>query len=231
MLTDFGLVRALEERRVRGRTGSLLGTPQYIPPEVWKGKPASPASDQYALACVLVEMLTGKVLYDGPTPWAVMAKHGAPPELPAKWPEDSPTGLDTALRKALAQESGERFESCRRLFIEAISPSTALKRVEVVQAEKGPTDGPVAKIDEMNITLAPGVEMVFVRVPAGEFWMGSSDFAEDARGNEKPNHVVFLEDYWIGKFPVTNAQYGFFNMATKNNQNGSISKVKGTTPQ
>ena len=90
MLTDFGLVRALESGGVGTRTGSLLGTPQYIPPEVARVNRLPPASDQYALACVLVEMLTGKVLYDGPTPWAVMAKHAASPELPAKWPEVPP---------------------------------------------------------------------------------------------------------------------------------------------
>ena len=60
--------------------------------------------------------------------------------------------------------------------------------------------------------------------------MGSSDFAEDARGNEKPNHVVFLEDYWIGKFPVTNAQYGFFNMATKNNPKWKYKQSQGNYP-
>jgi len=59
----------------------------------------------------------------------------------------------------------------------------------------------------MTITLAPGVEMVFLRVPAGEFWMGSDDSDKEAKKHEKPQHKVYLDEYWIGKYPVTNAQY------------------------
>ena len=68
VLTDFGLVKAMENSGMNTQTGMTPGTLPYIAPEIWKGEPASPASDQYALACVLFEMLTGKVLFEGPTP-------------------------------------------------------------------------------------------------------------------------------------------------------------------
>jgi len=67
---------------------------------------------------------------------------------------------------------------------------------------------------EMTITLAPGVEMVFVRVPAGEFSMGSTDDDPGAFDDEKPQHRVHLDEYWMGKYPVTNAQYAAFEKAT-----------------
>ncbi|OQY99430.1 MAG: hypothetical protein B6D41_01490 [Chloroflexi bacterium UTCFX4] len=47
--------------------------------------------------------------------------------------------------------------------------------------------------------------MVFV--PAGEFTMGSADSATDAFDDEKPQHAVYLDDYWIDQHQVTNAQY------------------------
>jgi formylglycine-generating enzyme required for sulfatase activity/predicted Ser/Thr protein kinase len=48
-------------------------------------------------------------------------------------------------------------------------------------------------------------EMVFV--PAGEFLMGSSDADKDAGSDEKPQHTVYLDAFWIDKYEVTNAQY------------------------
>ena len=51
-------------------------------------------------------------------------------------------------------------------------------------------------------------EMVFV--PAGVFLMGSTKEDELAREDEFPQHEVYLSDYWIGKFPVTNAEYQHF---------------------
>ncbi|MDE3089330.1 MAG: SUMF1/EgtB/PvdO family nonheme iron enzyme [Chloroflexota bacterium] len=50
-----------------------------------------------------------------------------------------------------------------------------------------------------------GAPMMFV--PAGEFRMGSSDADKDAQDNEKPQHVVSLDAFWMDKFSITNAQY------------------------
>jgi formylglycine-generating enzyme required for sulfatase activity len=46
-----------------------------------------------------------------------------------------------------------------------------------------------------------------VLVPAGEFTMGSSASDSQAYGDEKPQHTVYLDAFWIDKFEVTNAQY------------------------
>jgi len=109
VLTDFGLVKAMEAIGMGSRTGVMLGTPQYIAPEVWHGQPATPASDQYALACVLVEMISGKPLFDAPTPWAIMEKHSEPPDLPPSLTA-MPNTLMSILR-ALSVNPDERFES------------------------------------------------------------------------------------------------------------------------
>lgn len=81
----------------------------------------------------------------------------------------------------------------------------------------------IANIDksqnEMSITLAPGVDMVFVRVPAGPFLMGTSEnqasiiypyLTFSNMRIEQPQHEVYLEEYWIAKYPVTNIQYTAF---------------------
>lgn len=62
--------------------------------------------------------------------------------------------------------------------------------------------------DELILTLTPGVELSFVRVPAGVFTMGSDESKDpDAFDNESPQHKVHLDEYWIGMYPVTNRQY------------------------
>lgn len=68
---------------------------------------------------------------------------------------------------------------------------------------------------DLHLTLAAGVELILVPVPAGEFLMGS-DRKQDpqARDNELPQHTVMLDEYWIGKYPVTNYQYQAFVRAT-----------------
>ena len=63
---------------------------------------------------------------------------------------------------------------------------------------------------EMTLTLAPGVTMAFVRVPAGEFTMGSNDGYDD----ERPPHRVRLDEFWMGKYLVTVAQFAAFVRAT-----------------
>ena len=61
------------------------------------------------------------------------------------------------------------------------------------------------------LPLAPGVEMAFVYVPAGEFLMGSDPVQDEFAGSEEmPQHRVWLAEYWIGKFEVTNNQYKVF---------------------
>ncbi len=66
--------------------------------------------------------------------------------------------------------------------------------------------------NETVISLAPGVEMSFMRVPAGKFLMGSpNDIGFD---DEHPQREIYLDEYWMGKTPVTNLQYQAFINAT-----------------
>ncbi len=68
----------------------------------------------------------------------------------------------------------------------------------------------------MTLKLAPELEMIFVQVPPGPFLMGSDPAVDpQARPSEIPQHVVTLDGFWIGKFPVTNQQYLAFVKATR----------------
>jgi formylglycine-generating enzyme required for sulfatase activity len=61
--------------------------------------------------------------------------------------------------------------------------------------------------DLWTIQLSQQISMEFIRIPAGEFLMGSGDDDQMAHPSEKPQHPVFLSEYWVGKIPVTEEQF------------------------
>lgn len=108
-VADFGLVKDLHDV-----TQSVMGgmTPAYAPPELFDGRPTT-ASDQYSLAIVYQEMLTGERPFTGKTPAQLAAEQmKGRPQLTAL-----PFGDQQVVAKALAKESKLRYESCR-LFVD-----------------------------------------------------------------------------------------------------------------
>jgi serine/threonine-protein kinase len=113
-LTDFGIARAADASG-HTRAGDLLGTPSYLSPEQALGKPATGASDLYALGVVAHEMLCGAKPFDKPTPIATAMSHihEAPPPLPDDVPED----LAGVIEDLLAKDPQERPENARAVAI------------------------------------------------------------------------------------------------------------------
>lgn len=86
------------------------------------------------------------------------------------------------------------------------------------------------------LTVTTPIQMELVRVPAGEFMMGSDPAIDkDALENEQPQHRLSLTEFYIGKYPVTNAQYSLFVKATdygipRHWENDRVPKGKGDHP-
>ena len=113
-LTDFGIARAADASG-HTRAGDLLGTPSYISPEQALGRPATGASDLYALGIVAHEMLCGAKPFDKPTPIATAMSHihEEPPPLPDDVPED----LAGVIEHLLAKDPRDRPENARAVAI------------------------------------------------------------------------------------------------------------------
>src|SRR5262245_41444974 len=113
-LTDFGIARAVDASG-HTRAGDLLGTPSYISPEQALGRPATGASDLYALGVVGHEMLCGAKPFDKPTPIATAMSHihQAPPPLPDDVPEDVAGVIDDLL----AKDPHDRPENARAVAV------------------------------------------------------------------------------------------------------------------
>lgn len=130
MLSDFGLAHltdAAKDYYIEGTDKHILGTLPYIAPELWEGTPATPASDVYALGCVTYEMITGKLLFGGPTTPAIIKAHVHGAQLPAEWPLDTPEELTAVLTRAVTGDPTQRYDGVEA-FLEALE---GLQTIEV----------------------------------------------------------------------------------------------------
>jgi hypothetical protein len=115
VLADFGIARAVEggpEGRLT-QTGTSLGTPVYMSPEQAAGEPELDGrSDQYALGCVLYEMLAGRPPFTGVRADSVMRQHLVETPTPISQLRPTvPVELGATLAKALAKAPADRFET------------------------------------------------------------------------------------------------------------------------
>ncbi|MBK6781877.1 MAG: protein kinase [Gemmatimonadales bacterium] len=132
VVADFGVARGLcdacEPAGSVTAPGMAVGTPDYMSPEQASGDPVLDArSDQYALACVLYELLTGLPPFTGSGPRATMARHATEPPPPprARRPE-LPAPVEQALLRALAKEPADRFATVAEFCEALVTPLSGL---------------------------------------------------------------------------------------------------------
>jgi hypothetical protein len=113
VVSDFGVARALAEAGATQMTvtGVAVGTPAYMSPEQATGDPVDARSDQYALACVLYEMLTGEMPFSGSTARSIIAKHVSTPAGPVSALRPSAGRWDRAVQRALSKIPADRYAS------------------------------------------------------------------------------------------------------------------------
>jgi serine/threonine-protein kinase len=120
VLADFGVAHAvteLSDDRIT-RTGTSVGTPAYMSPEQVTGERSlDQRSDQYALGCVLYEMLAGQPPFTGPTGDVVVRQHltAEPPNITAIRP-GVPTQVVTTLERALSKTPADRFDTTGQMM-------------------------------------------------------------------------------------------------------------------
>jgi serine/threonine protein kinase len=116
-IVDFGLARvvdAVDSDRLTA-SGITVGTPKYLSPEQARAeKDTGPAADQYALACILYEMLAGEPPFDGPDATAIAMRHAhAVPTPLLLRRESTPATVHAAVMRALAKLPAERYADIR----------------------------------------------------------------------------------------------------------------------
>ncbi|MET9603566.1 serine/threonine-protein kinase [Streptomyces sp. NPDC006512] len=107
-LVDFGIAAG------RGTTPGVAGTPAYMAPEQWQGRPASPTADVYAATATFFEFLTGRKPYDGENFAELAVQH-----IEAPVPEtEAPEPVRPLIRRGLAKLPEQRPENAEAFVAE-----------------------------------------------------------------------------------------------------------------
>jgi serine/threonine-protein kinase len=129
-LGDFGAAK-LESSTAPSETqhGQVFGTPHYMSPEHARGLATDRRTDIYALGCVLFEMLTGAVPYDGATPFDVLTQHIHNPIPAIESPRGPlPDAVEKLIVRAMAKRIEERYQTAAELAVDLERAATALAR-------------------------------------------------------------------------------------------------------
>jgi serine/threonine-protein kinase len=106
-LLDFGLARAQDDVALT-KSNLLFGTPEYMAPEQASSGPVGAKADLYAFGCVLFEMTTGRLPFEG-APTGLIYKHVyEPPPRPKKLRPELPTSLETLVLRLLHKDPERR---------------------------------------------------------------------------------------------------------------------------
>jgi serine/threonine protein kinase len=113
-LTDFGLTkRFAQASRALTATGQFVGTIDYVAPEQVEGQDIDGRADQYSLACVMFECLTGAVVFGETSDVATLFAHvqQPPPPVTSLRP-DLPVEVDEVMGRGLAKRPDDRYATC-----------------------------------------------------------------------------------------------------------------------
>jgi serine/threonine protein kinase len=148
-LMDFGIAKALQGGAQMTRTGTMVGTPEYMSPEQAEGRPIDQRSDNYSLGVMLYQLLTGRVPFQAETPTAVLLAHlTKAPQPPTLLNPSIPPAVEAVVMRSLAKRPEERFPTAgelARALAQAASgaPAPAYVPPTVIPGHPTPTPPPV----------------------------------------------------------------------------------------
>ncbi|GER88022.1 hypothetical protein KDW_21840 [Dictyobacter vulcani] len=115
-LADFGLVKRVGDDNGLTLTGYLIGTPEYMAPELAENE-AAPSSDVYALGILMYQLLCGRVPFTANTPIGIYLCHIRDiPTPPSTYNPAIPAPVEAVIMRALEKNPRRRFQSAQELY-------------------------------------------------------------------------------------------------------------------
>jgi len=229
---DFGLAKVVglegdSHETTVTQGGRIVGTPAYMSPEQARGKPADHRTDIWSFGCILYQMLTGRLAFDGETATDVLA-HII--EREPDWdalPPDTPAYLRALLRRCLEKDLAKRLGD--------------IAEAAVVMSEAGvagATRPVAARAKARNIALAMGaVALVALGLVAGRFALQgpAPSSTEEIRLVVLPlKNLGPAEEQWLADGiteEITTRLHWIRNLAIIGSYSASQYKDKGTSPR
>jgi serine/threonine protein kinase/tetratricopeptide (TPR) repeat protein len=170
-IMDFGIARSLKTKGITA-TGVMIGTPEYMSPEQVEGKEVDQRSDIYSLGVILYEMVTGRVPFEGDTPFTIGVKHKSetpkdPKELNTQLPED----LDRVILRCLEKDREKRYQSAGEVRAELTRIEKGIPTTEIEIPKKKPlTSREITVTFGLKRLLIPAIAIIAVAVIGVIIW-------------------------------------------------------------
>jgi len=154
-IMDFGIARSLRAKGITG-SGVMIGTPEYMSPEQVEGKEADQRADIYSLGVILYEMVTGRVPFEGDTPFSIGVKQKSEiPRPPKEIKEQIPEDLNRVILKCMEKEKENRYQSVGELHSELMNLEKGIPTTERIVPERKP-------LTSREITVTLGLKKLLV---------------------------------------------------------------------
>jgi len=124
-VTDFGIAHI--ESSSLTQEGTVMGTPNYMPPEQVKGQEVDESSDLFSSGVILYQFLTGRLPFDGDSIATIIHNVlNVDPLTPSDYDHSIPSQFDPVVKKALAKDPDKRFHTADE-FSRAINAVVKVK--------------------------------------------------------------------------------------------------------
>lgn len=168
-ILDWGIARVRKESESNSQT--LAGTPAYMSPDQAEGRQFDARSEVYSLGCVLFQCLAGRPPFEGNSALEVLSMHAREPvpDLCLYLDEAPPPGLLEAVKRALAKDPGERFQSMSE-FAGALE---SIKAAPAGPVEPAPAAQPGPQIEKGKRTalIVAGAMLTVILATAAAFYL------------------------------------------------------------
>ncbi len=154
-IMDFGIARSITGKGITG-AGVMIGTPEYMSPEQVEGKEVDQRSDIYSLGVILYEMVTGRVPFEGDTPFTIGVKQKSeeprnPIELNSQIPED----LSRLILRCMEKDKENRYQSAGEVRSELENIEKGIPTTEIEIPKRKP-------ITSREITVTFGLKKLVI---------------------------------------------------------------------
>ncbi|MDM3849645.1 MAG: bifunctional serine/threonine-protein kinase/formylglycine-generating enzyme family protein [Aphanizomenon gracile PMC627.10] len=217
ILIDFGLAREVNFAELMSLTNAK--TPVFAPPEQFENRSNfTPALDIYALAATLYVIIAvdEPPFIPLPSPYLnakIMLDMKMAIEPPQKYNSQISQKVNDAILKGMELDYQNRPQSITEWFT-FLGIQSQNNHLKTFTFEVVTTNNKGSIINKRNHSanyfvedLGNGVKLEMVEIPAGTFYMGSPENEEGRYDDESPQHQVNVPSFFIGKCPLTQAQY------------------------
>jgi len=152
---DFGIARSLKTKGITA-AGVMIGTPEYMSPEQVEGKDVDQRSDIYSLGVILYEMVTGRVPFEGDTPFTIGVKHKSEtPKDPKEFNTQLPEDLNLVILRCLEKDKEKRYQSAGEVRAELTRIEKGIPTTEIEIPKRKP-------LTSREITVTFGLKKLFI---------------------------------------------------------------------